>query len=254
MVKDNKERLLELRKKKAQNKLNQHKEIVDGQVAIKDALVSFGETISGQAFDWDQFKEHIESLKGSMSLNKDVGRLEAALNSIQTNALKASDITEVMNSVKTNDSKLTKEVINAVNDLKVNLETNTMSQKPEDFQPVRRVRKVGSRLIFDDDSMQVNVSGGGGGGIQTNLIRDDAVAVVNPDGTEIGDPPLAVRLDDSSTANTTYIGKAETGADPGESVWQISKLDTSSGLIKTWADGSASFSQVWDDRTSLTYS
>lgn len=65
---------------------------------------------------------------------------------------------------------------------------------------------------------------------------------------------LATRIDDTSTANTTYIGKASIGASASASVWQIAKLDTSSGLIKTWADGDALFNNVWDDRTSLTYS
>lgn len=64
----------------------------------------------------------------------------------------------------------------------------------------------------------------------------------------------ATRIDDTTTANTTYIGKAPIGSATSSAVWQISKLDTSSGLIKTWADGDASFNNVWDDRVSLSYS
>ncbi len=63
----------------------------------------------------------------------------------------------------------------------------------------------------------------------------------------------ATRLDDTSTATTTYIGKAPVGSLVSSAVWQIAKLDTSSGLIKTWS-GNAGFTQVWADRTSLTYS
>jgi hypothetical protein len=66
-------------------------------------------------------------------------------------------------------------------------------------------------------------------------------------------PALAVRIDDTTTANTTYIGKATIGSATSSAVWQIAKLNTSSGLIKTWADGSSSFDQIWDNRTSLTY-
>jgi hypothetical protein len=79
----------------------------------------------------------------------------------------------------------------------------------------------------------------------------------NGDGTfsiRSGDPNLAVRLDDVSTADVTYIGKASIASTTSDAVWQIAKLDTSSGLVKTWADGSASFTQVWDDRTTITYS
>lgn len=78
--------------------------------------------------------------------------------------------------------------------------------------------------------------------------------VVNVDGTAVNTPPdYATRLDDTSTANTTYIGKAAIGSATSSAVWQIAKLDTSSGLVKTWA-GSAGFTQIWDDRTSIIYS
>ena len=81
-------------------------------------------------------------------------------------------------------------------------------------------------------------------------------ASYNGDGTfslNSGNPTLAVRLDDTTTANTTYLGKAVIGSVTSAAVWQIAKLDTSSGLIKTWASGSASFDQEWDERASLTY-
>ena len=53
---------------------------------------------------------------------------------------------------------------------------------------MRRVIQIAGRLIFDDTPTPSHV-GGGGGGIQTRLIRgsgsDAAIAVVNPDGTNI---------------------------------------------------------------------
>lgn len=77
------------------------------------------------------------------------------------------------------------------------------------------------------------------------------IKVVNPDGSTIGDEiDYAVRLDDSNDP-VLYIGKAQAGSDEADPVWQIAKLDTGSGLSKTWAG--TGFDQVWDDRTSLTY-
>lgn len=64
---------------------------------------------------------------------------------------------------------------------------------------------------------------------------------------------LATRIDDTTTPDTTYIGKAPIGSLDADPVWQIASLDTSSGLIKTWADGDASFNNVWEDRASLSY-
>lgn len=73
---------------------------------------------------------------------------------------------------------------------------------------------------------------------------------INNDVTTL-DKDYATRLDDSASP-ILYIGKAPVGSAEGSAVWQIAKLDTSSGLIKTWAG--TGFDQIWDDRTSLTYS
>lgn len=71
-------------------------------------------------------------------------------------------------------------------------------------------------------------------------------------GIKTGDPNLASRIDDTNDP-IIYIGKAPIGSSESNAVWQVVKLDTSSGLIKTWADGDASFDNVWADRASLTY-
>ncbi len=64
---------------------------------------------------------------------------------------------------------------------------------------------------------------------------------------------LTTRIDDTADP-IIYIGKAVIGSSESDIVWQIAKLDTSSGLIKTWAAGSSAFTQVWDDRASIIYS
>ena len=66
-------------------------------------------------------------------------------------------------------------------------------------------------------------------------------------------PNYAVEIDTTSDP-IIYVGKASTGAATSAAVWQIAKLDVTSGLAKTWAEGDASFNQVWDDRASITYS
>lgn len=81
----------------------------------------------------------------------------------------------------------------------------------------------------------------------------DRPIVKPPSQVQTTDTPYAVELDDYTAANTLYIGKATPGTATTEAEWQIAKLDTSSGLIKTWA-GTAGFNQIWDDRASLTYS
>lgn len=67
--------------------------------------------------------------------------------------------------------------------------------------------------------------------------------------------PVAIKLDDTTTANVTYVGKAAMGGLAASAVWQIMKIDETSGLVITWADGNGLFDNIWDNRaTSVTYS
>ncbi|MCB1711298.1 MAG: hypothetical protein KDH96_02095, partial [Candidatus Riesia sp.] len=79
------------------------------------------------------------------------------------------------------------------------------------------------------------------------------IKVKNPDGTLVGNTPYATRLDNTASP-ILYIGKAPVGSATSSAVWQIAKLDTTSGLVKTWADGNSNFDNVWDDILTITYS
>jgi hypothetical protein len=65
---------------------------------------------------------------------------------------------------------------------------------------------------------------------------------------------VALRLDNTTTANVTYVGKAPIGTATSSAAWQIKRLDETSGLVVTWADGDANFDNTWDNRASITYS
>jgi len=65
---------------------------------------------------------------------------------------------------------------------------------------------------------------------------------------------LALQLDDTSTANVTYIGTAAIGSATSSAVWKIKKIDETTGLVITWADGDDLFNNIWDNRASLSYS
>lgn len=53
----------------------------------------------------------------------------------------------------------------------------------------------------------------------------------------------------------TYIGEAEPGSTKSNSVWRIKRIeDLGGGDIEIrWANGTAAFNKVWDDRTTYTY-
>lgn len=64
---------------------------------------------------------------------------------------------------------------------------------------------------------------------------------------------IAFRVDEASET-ITYLGKAAPGSSTGDTVWQISKVDTTAGTVITWADGNDNYDNEWDERANLTYS
>lgn len=71
-----------------------------------------------------------------------------------------------------------------------------------------------------------------------------------------GGSTSVTRVDDTTTANVTYIGKAVlTGSAIATSsaVWQVQKVDETTGTVVTWADGNNKYDNIWDNRASLTY-
>lgn len=60
-------------------------------------------------------------------------------------------------------------------------------------------------------------------------------------------------LVDEVSGTISYIGQAPIGSATSSSVWQIFKLDSSSGLTLKWADSTDAFSKIWDDRATYSY-
>lgn len=62
-------------------------------------------------------------------------------------------------------------------------------------------------------------------------------------------------LIDKASATVTYIGKCIAGnsGKTDEEVWQIKKINQTSGTKISFADGSSLLNKVWDNRTTYTY-
>lgn len=69
-----------------------------------------------------------------------------------------------------------------------------------------------------------------------------------------GNPELIITDVPSNTV--MYIGKASIGSATSASVWRIMKLvtDANGGITLTYAQGSPAYTNVWDNRASLSYS
>jgi hypothetical protein len=59
---------------------------------------------------------------------------------------------------------------------------------------------------------------------------------------------------DGSNSPILYLGTADAGTPTSEALWAIQRIDTTSGVSITWANGRNTFVNVWDDRTTLNYS
>lgn len=156
-------RLIDLRKKKVENRLKQHQELLNSNTSIKEAISSLNQTINAQKpVNFDSLSKQLDELKELKTYSDDIKNLEIALKSLST-ADKLDDVIKAVGGINNKD------VVAAVNNLIDKIEIRTIDQSPEQYQPVRRVRKIGQRLVFDDDPLQVTVNGGamGGGGVPT---------------------------------------------------------------------------------------
>lgn len=91
-------------------------------------------------------------------------------------------------------------------------------------------------------------------GLATAAKQDSMITAI---GNISGTSRYTTLLDETTTTNVTYIGKAVlTGSSIATSsaAWQISKFDES-GSVSTlkYADGDELFNNIWDNRASLTY-
>jgi hypothetical protein len=131
---------------------------------------------------------------------------------------------------------------------------------PEDWD----VRDLEKEKFFDDGSGNPAVRTGivvediEIGAVELKNSADDTRATVISQGQgaliveKLG---TALRIDDYTTSNVTYIGRAAAGSLTSASVWQIKKIDNTTGIILTWADGDTLFNNIWDNRaTTVVYS
>lgn len=69
-------------------------------------------------------------------------------------------------------------------------------------------------------------------------------------------PQLVTLIDEAQSVptNITYVGKAKLGTATATAGWQIFRIERSSTITAIqFANGSTRYNQVWDNRSSLTY-
>ena len=85
-----------------------------------------------------------------------------------------------------------------------------------------------------------------------NLFQDMKTILTANNPASVFNQPL---ISDSSTAGTTYYGYAVAGTAVNAQGWAIKKVVVSGGTTNyLWSSGSLTLNQIWNNRTSLTYS
>lgn len=64
---------------------------------------------------------------------------------------------------------------------------------------------------------------------------------------------LETRVDETTNATYTYVGKAVPGTPTASAYWQVFRFETSGNINLEYADNNDAFDNVWDNRDSLTY-
>jgi hypothetical protein len=253
------DRLAKLRKTKADAKAKQHQELIDSHKSVKEAIVELHKVINGKAaFNDEQIVEQLKLLAGNMTFKDEIAKLETAIVNKAKEPIELKNIEQLINAANPSS------VVNAINSMAVKLEANS-SQKADDFIPYRRVIKVGSRFVFDDDKMNVNVMGGGSGGggssVQMPLVRDtddgQAIAVVNPDGSNIGGGGSGGGLTDTELRATPVPTTINNTLVPEQHDEIQATYPTSSSEVYTYKLSGASVAVVTvtytsDDKQTLT--
>ena len=123
-------------------------------------------------------------------------------------------------------------------------------------------KPLGSQLLSGDVGLITNTTihglttgGGGGGGYVDVKVTPSGALVTDTtiSGTvAVSSPTYKTRIDDTTTAGITYVGKAAIGTAESAASWQISKIDeTGSETIITWSG--SGFTAIWNNRTSISY-
>jgi hypothetical protein len=106
-------------------------------------------------------------------------------------------------------------------------------------------------------------STGGGGGVDPVGLKDIAQNPIDPATKQKQDEIISALGDNGITnkllqvdgvGTTTYLGYADPGSLTSGAVWAIKRIiESGSDASITWADGDASFDNIWDNRLALVY-
>jgi hypothetical protein len=115
-----------------------------------------------------------------------------------------------------------------------------------------------ANYVWDVDTLNwIPQQSGGGAGPSANVVVTSTVGLTN---TQLRASPLETTSGQfkqlvDEVGSIMYIGKSPAGTALGAASWSIKRITFGTGTINTeWAGGTTAFTQVWNNRASLSYS
>lgn len=117
--------------------------------------------------------------------------------------------------------------------------------------------RISFKAAYQSKEMVVSIAiTGGASQANTNINHSGIREIYVQVGGDPTDLLKAVIVDDTSTANYIYVGRAVAGSSSSLPVWSISRINVTSATapIIQWADGVTDNTKLWSARTTITYS
>ncbi len=134
----------------------------------------------------------------------------------------------------------------------------------KDNEKIYRNKSYGNIAMGVDDSDNAQFIKVDADGNQTTIIKNVANNNINPATEEKqnaiigalgGSVDYDTMVDDYTTTNITYVGKAQIGTNTDLALWQIKRLNETGDYLEIgYADSDSDFDNIWDNRVGLSYS
>lgn len=184
-----------------------HTQEIEALVDVKASIQDLYSLINDQEkFDANKLSQQIETLAESLDIQDQVASVKEALSNLNPQVtIEKVDLEPLLKAIESNKPIPidVHEMHNAIIEIRQRVqESSVIEQAPDEFQPVRRVVKVGNRLVFDDQPTAATRAGGGG----------SSLMAVNPSGIPMPlnlDADGNLRVDATITTGDIEIGAVE---------------------------------------------
>lgn len=227
---------------------------------IKDSISELASSVaqaiivSNQSFDGelkDSFTQLLSAIKNNKPDNTSLSKLNKQIGVSLAKFETALDRIELAPQITVNglDSEQLKGEINKI---LAKLPSTSKRDVTISYENATADKYLNVRLTDGIKFYSAFSTGGSSGGREggaTESKQDDIITAIEGIG---GVTNYTTRI--ATVGSLTYIGNAAIGSATSGAVWQIKRLDATSGLIKLWADGNDNYDNIWDNRASLSYS